>query len=61
LNKFNQGDAVFADVVQKWQNVPEQLHLLADSLPDKGCRMNPDHSTEASATDPVPGRIIKAL
>jgi len=48
-------------VVVKLQNVPEQLHLLADSPPTQGHPSIPDLIIKAYETDPQPGRILEAI
>ena len=48
-------------VVLKRQNLPEQLHLLADSSPAQGRPSISDLLVEAYETDPLPGRLFEAI
>jgi len=48
-------------VVLKLQNLPGELRLLADSPPGQGRPSIPDLMTEAYETDPLPGKIVKAV
>ena len=48
-------------MVLKPQNLPEQLHLLADSPPTQGRPSIPNHMTKACQTDPLPGKILEAI
>jgi len=50
-----------AQEVLKPQNLPEQLHLLADSPAMQGRPSLPELFIQAYETDPLPGKILEAI
>ena len=48
-------------MVRKPQNLPGELRVLAHSPPAQGRPSIPDLMTEAYETDPLPGKILKAV
>jgi len=52
---------IVEQVVPKPQNLPKQLHLLADSPPAQGRPSVSDLMTEPYVADPQPGTILEAI
>ena len=48
-------------VVLKPQDLPNQLHLLAESPPTQGRPSISDLKTQAYRNDPLPGKILEAI